>query len=41
MLGSNNQLYAWENADATSFIIIIIKERCGHGQGAKATHDSH
>jgi hypothetical protein len=21
--------------------IIIINERCGHGQGSKATHDSH
>jgi hypothetical protein len=22
-------------------IIIIIKERCGRGQGAEATHESH
>jgi hypothetical protein len=30
-----------KNADAANFIIIIIKERCSRGQGAKATHDSH
>jgi hypothetical protein len=30
-------VYAQENADAASFIIIIIiKERCGRGQGAEA-----
>jgi hypothetical protein len=35
------QLYAQENAYAVIFLIIIINERCGHGQGAEATHDSH
>jgi hypothetical protein len=31
-----------KNAYVASFIIpFIIKERCGHGHGAEATHDSH
>jgi hypothetical protein len=36
-LGSNTQLHAQGDADAANFIVITLsKNRCDHGQGAKA-----